>query len=135
MSLRRTLTGLLLAGAVLLFSGSAAARVDKPIEPHAAGWEAHFKIDWEVGERKGRPVLRGYLHNTSPHTILGVQLLVDTLDTAGNVVAQSVSWVGGGVPAFGRVYFDVPAPQPGAQYRVRVYSYDRFESDGQRLRF
>src|SRR2546425_5216295 len=67
---------------------------DKLLEPHMPGWERWFKLDWEAGEWKGHPVVKGYLYNSSPKTI-------------GEVHAPLV---------------DI-APQQPASYRVSVYSY------------
>jgi hypothetical protein len=103
---------------------------EKILEPHMPGWEQFFKIEWEPGEWRGHPVVKGYLYNTSPKTIGDVQLLVDALDAAGGILGQTVSWVAGPIGPFSRQYFvaDAPlvqaAPQQPASYRVRVYSYD-----------
>lgn len=98
------------------------------LEPLAVGWEQFFTIDWEPGDRAGRPVIRGRLVNHSPHAMTGVQLLVDGLDANGHVLGQRVSWVTGGtLSPSTSLYFEVPAPGPHAQYRVRVFAYDRLE--------
>jgi len=85
----------------------------KILEPHDPTWERIFKISWQMDEKKGRPVVEGYIVNASPYTIGQVQLLVDALDEHGNIIAQKVSWL--------------PAPAPAARYQVRVYSFDRIE--------
>ena len=112
---------------------------DKLLEPHMPGWERWFKLDWEAGEWKGHPVVKGYLYNSSPKTIGEVQLLVDALDATGGILAQKVNWVPGSqMEPFSRRYFvaDVPlvdiAPQQPAQYRVRVYSYTELQAPGQK---
>jgi hypothetical protein len=57
------------------------------------------------------------------------RLLVETLDGAGQVTNQRIAYVPGELGGGGRLYFQVPtAPAPA--YRVRVYSYDRMERDG-----
>jgi len=111
---------------------------DKLLEPHQPGWERWFKLDWEAAERKGRPVVQGYLYNASPKTIGEVQLLVDALDANGSILAQKVNWVPGSqMEPFSRRYFvaDAPlvqiAPQTPAQYRVRVYSYSELQAPNQ----
>ena len=118
----------------------AAGTAAKIIEPHMPGWERFFRIEWEPGEWRGRPVVQGYLYNTSPKTIGSVQLLVDALDASGGILGQKVSWVPGSVMApFDRRYFvaDVPlvqiAPQQPASYRVRVYSYSEILGPRDRL--
>jgi hypothetical protein len=56
-----------------------------------------------------------------------VQILVDTLDAAGQVTAQRLAFVPGDLAGGGRLFFQVPAA-PAPAYRVRVFSYDRFEA-------
>ncbi len=97
---------------------------DKLLEPHMPGWERWFKLDWEAGEWKGHPVVKGYLYNSSPKTIGEVQLLVDALDGTGSILAQKVNWVPGSQMEI--------APQAAAQYRVRVYSYTELQAPGQK---
>ena len=67
----------------------------KLIEPHMPGWERWFKLDWETGEYRGHPVVKGYLYNASNKTLLDVQLLVDALDSTGAILSQRVEWVPG----------------------------------------
>jgi len=53
-----------------------------------------------------------------------VRLRVETVDGAGRVIGQSFGWVIGDVPAGGRAWFMVRITTLGADYRVRVESYD-----------
>jgi len=86
---------------VLTLAVVAPAAADmKILEPHDPTWERIFKISWQMDEKKGRPVVEGYIVNASPYTIGQVQLLVDAL------VARAA---------------------PAARYQVRVYSFDRIE--------
>jgi hypothetical protein len=121
-----------LLGVALVLCGliPAAGWSQQIIEPHMPGWEQFFRLDWEPGEWRGHPVVKGYLYNASPKTIGEVQLLVDALDAGGGILAQKVSWAAGSPMApFSRRYFvaDAPlvdiAPQQPASYRVSVYSY------------
>jgi hypothetical protein len=134
---RRLLFAGLLAGLVAACTSTgppAAARGAERLEPLMPGWERFFKLDWEIGERRGRPVVSGYLANDSPYEVTGVRLLVDGLDEAGAIVAQGVSWVPvGRLGPFSRVYFEAPAPGRHPRYQVRVFSYDRIERDGGRF--
>ncbi len=114
---------------VLTLAVVASAAADmKILEPHDPSWERIFKISWQTDEKKGRPVVEGYIVNASPYTIGQVQLLVDALDENGNIIAQKVTWLpSDALEPFGRAYFEVPAPAPAARYQVRVYSFDRIE--------
>ena len=106
----------------------------KTLEPMVVGWEQIFKLEWQVSERRGRPVLSGYVANHSPYQVTHIQLLVDALDASGAIVGQEVSWAGGGgMGPFSRAYFEVPAPrEAAATYRMSVFAFDRVESDSER---
>ena len=132
---RSTLVLVVLAALTLI---PAVGWSQKLIEPHMPGWERWFKLDWETGEHRGHPVVKGYLYNASPKTVSDVQLLVDALDSTGAILSQKVEWVPGSqMEPFSRRYFvaDVPlvaiAPQQPAQYRVRVYSYSEVQAPAQ----
>src|SRR5437016_2594726 len=62
------------------------------LEPLVAGWEDVFKLDWQVSERRGAPVVHGDVVNASPYTVTAVQLLVEALDAGGAIVAQKIVW-------------------------------------------
>lgn len=99
------------------------------VEPHIPGWEQWFRVEWQVAERGGQPVLQGSVRNESPHTMGGILLLVEALDAGGRVVAQRVAWAApGSLAPFGRTWFDVGAPAAAPQYRVRIYSFERLEA-------
>jgi hypothetical protein len=99
------------------------------IQPHMAGWERMFTITWAPGQYRGQPALEGYVTNISPYELTYIRLLIESLDAAGQVTNQRIAWVAGELGGGGRLYFQVPtAPAPA--YRVRVYSYDRLERDG-----
>ena len=100
--------------------GSSAPRY----EPLVRGWEQFFRVTWEPFERRGRPYLGGYIFNDGGFTAMRAQLLVEALDPSGNVVKQTVHWVGSPIPPGARVYFEVPAPQAAPAYRVSVFAFD-----------
>lgn len=107
-------------------------QTDGRMEPLVVGWEQIFKLDWQSGDLRERPMVWGYINNDSPYAVTRIQLLVDALDDAGQVVGQRVGWVTGSMGAFSRRYFELPAPQAAARYRVRVFAFDRLESPGMR---
>jgi hypothetical protein len=98
----------------------------RELQPLMLGWEQHFTVTWDATQRRGRPLVEGYVINRSPYRVGRVRLLVDSLDDAGRVVDQRVSWVPGELGGDSRLYFDVPVT-PAARYRVRVFSYDRVD--------
>jgi hypothetical protein len=129
--LPRLLAGVLL---VLLAAGAGAA-ADQRLTPLVIGWEQFFKIEWEAGERKGRPIVQGYIKNDWGTTAANVRLLVDGLDPSGQIVSQTVGWLGSQLTPGARLYFEVPVAQPAPAYRVSVFAFDFVQTNGHRRRF
>jgi len=101
----------------------------QPLTPHFPGWERYFTVSWEPFERRGQPYLRGYIVNSYGVTATRVQLLVDSLDSSGQIVAQRVEWlVGSNLPGFSTTYFEAPIRQQASRYRVSVFAFDFVES-------
>jgi hypothetical protein len=48
----------------------------------------------------------------------------------GQILAQRIEWLPRVMGPFSRQYFEIPAPGPGAGYRVQVFDYDRVETGG-----
>jgi hypothetical protein len=119
---------LAILGLTLLVVGSGVAAAAE-LQPHMAGWERMFTVSWAPGQYRGQPVVEGYVTNVSPYELWQIRLLVESLDGAGQVTNQTVAWIPGDVGGGGRLFFQVPAA-PASAYRVRVYSYDRLERDG-----
>jgi hypothetical protein len=120
----RIVQGVGLALALLTTAPPRAAA--RELQPLMLGWEQHFTVTWDATQRRGRPLVEGYVINRSPYRVGRVRLLVDSLDDAGRVVDQRVSWVPGELGGDSRLYFDVPVT-PAARYRVRIFSYDRVD--------
>ena len=119
-AVRTLVLGLLL---LLVAPGAAPAQERQPL---MQGWEQYFSATWDAVQRRGRTEVEGYLMNKSSYRIGRVRVLVDSLDNANRVVDQKVAWVAGESAGGDRLYFSVPVT-PAAQYRVRVFSYDRIE--------
>jgi len=92
--------------------------------------DARIRLDWEVGTWRGRPVIQGYVYNDYLRAAYNVQLLVETLDASGTVIARGVGFVRGVVPFNDRAYFEVPLKMPGASYRVSVTAFDWKDTGG-----
>ena len=118
-----------LASFTLLALTIAIPGAEAELKPHMAGWERYFTVTWETVQSKGKPVLQGYVVNTSSYDVHSVRILVDTLNAAGETTSQRVAWVPGEMMGATRLFFEVPV-QPAPTYRVRVFSYDRLEFDG-----
>lgn len=119
---------MLLIAALLGILAAGAEAPAQPLTPHSPTWERHFTVSWETFGRGGRPYLRGYIVSHYGAVATRVQLLVDSLDPSGQIIAQHVEWLGGTVPGFSRTYFEVPVRQPASSYQVRVFAFDFFQA-------
>ena len=115
-----------LAIGLLLVSATPTVVPARELRPIMLGWEQHFTVTWEAAQRRGRPEVTGYVNNRSPHRVGNLRVLVDSLDDAGRIVDQRVSWVLGELGGDSRLSFEV-AVTPAARYRVSVFSYDRID--------
>jgi len=115
-----------LALGLALLLGAPSVVPARELQPLMNGWEQHFSVTWDTIQRQGRVEVEGYVINRSPYCVSRVRVLVDSLDDAGRIADQKVSWVPGELSGDSRLYFDVSVA-PAAQYRVRLFSYDRIE--------
>ena len=101
------------------------AKKSQFLTPHFPAWERYFTVSWEPFDRRGEPYLSGYIVSRYGLTASRVQLLIDSLDSSGQIIAQRVEWLGGGnLPGFSRTYFEVPIRQQAPSSRVRVFAFD-----------
>jgi hypothetical protein len=105
-------------------SASSGAGAQGPPSYGTYGADSYFKVEWQPDERRGRPVVSGYVTNQFGLPTRNVRLLVDALDAAGNVTARQIGYVNGYVTPGSRVYFEVPVPAKASAYRVSVLSFD-----------
>ena len=92
--------------------------------------ESWFKLDWSVEPEAGdRRKIDGHVENVSGWGATDVQLLVQSLDAAGNLVAQRREWLGGSLPSGSRTFFAIRHLAAADRYRVSVWSYRTFRSD------
>jgi hypothetical protein len=124
---RRVLAVLVLVTSIIL--AAAAVKATAEIQPHMAGWEQIFALEYAPGQYKGKPAIEGTVTNISPYDLTNIRLLVDTLDAGGQIKDQKVAWLPGELRGGGRLFFSVPTT-PAPAYRVRVYTYDRIEAAG-----
>ena len=88
------------------------------------GVESYFKLEWQADERRGKPIVNGYVTNQWGISVNNVRMRVDALDGAGDVTATYIGYVFGDVTPGTRAYFEVPVPQKAPNYRVSVLSFD-----------
>ncbi|MGH7388718.1 MAG: hypothetical protein ACREM3_04585 [Candidatus Rokuibacteriota bacterium] len=101
------------------------------LHPLIAGWEQYFKVEWQAGDRSGKPVVYGKVFNDFGMPAANVRLLVEGLDGGGAVTSQRVEWLGGGILEPGmRAYFEVPSPGAAPSYRVSVFAFDWVQMGG-----
>jgi hypothetical protein len=96
------------------------------------GWERYFRLDWTAEPKPSGQEIAGYIYNTYGSPAVNVQVLAQGLDPAGNVVAQKLEWVSGGVPPLNRSYFRVAGLPPANAYRVSVWAFDWVQGTDER---
>ncbi len=120
--------GVVLALFVVLAAGPAGVAAPDSFdtqEPLIVGADRFFRLEWQPSrDRKGRPILEGYVFNDWGLTAERVTLLVEALDASGARVASSIAPVAGTVPPGNRAYFRAKMPPGGTTYRVRVYAFN-----------
>jgi len=126
----RTLGGVVLLGLALAGCAGRGAGVmpSATVTTAIQGWEHYFRLDWAPTEKPTGQEIDGYIYNSYGAAASNVQILAQTLDKSGNLVAQRIAWVPGTVPALNRAYFRVPGLPTGDQYRVTVWGFDFVES-------
>jgi hypothetical protein len=105
-------------------SASTGAAVPSAPSYGVYGAESYFKLEWQGDERRGRPIVSGYVTNQFGLGMRNVRLRVEALDAAGGVTASYIGYVNGYVNPGARVYFEVPVPAKAPNYRVTVLSFD-----------
>src|SRR5262245_45928167 len=108
------------AMAVMLGGPAVAAPVRSP-----SGIDRNLSLEWEVGQSRRRgTVVSGFVLNSADWVAADVQVLVETLDAAGQPVASAVGFVFGVIQPRGRSSFEVPVRVEGPSYRVTVTSFN-----------
>jgi hypothetical protein len=98
------------------------------LTPLVVGWERFFIVTSETVQRGGGTRVIGYVGNEAGFKATRVRILIDGLDAQGQIVGQTIWWIGSPGPGpSGRVFFDAPAPA-GSRHRVSVFAYDWAQS-------
>lgn len=93
------------------------------------GWERWLRLDWTMQSRSTGQEISGYVHSHHGAPIYDVRLLAQSLDGAGNVLAQKLTWVHGILPGHQRTYFRIDAMPAAERYRVTVWAFSTIESN------
>jgi hypothetical protein len=97
---------------------------DPSITTLMAGWQQKFDLDWQVKpEPGGTQRIQGYLTSRYGRSAEPVRVLVQALDGSGAGVGHRIAWVPGGVPGFGRSYFEVRHLPSADHFLVSVWDY------------
>jgi hypothetical protein len=94
------------------------------------GVDRYFSLEWQGDERRGKPIVSGYVTNVWGIGASSVRLRVEALDGSGGVSATSIGYVFGDLTPGMRAYFEVPVPRKAASYRVSVLSFDPVQCRG-----
>ena len=109
---------MILIAPLLLVSAVAARPVYSP-----ESLARYFRLDWQVVPSSAGPTVEGYVYNQTDMLAIRMQLNIDELDAAGNLVGHTETWVLGEVPPGSRSFFSARVHQ-AASYRVAVQSFN-----------
>ena len=120
--------------ALVLLAAAGTSLAATQLYPLVGGWEQFFKLEWQTGDRGGKPVVYGKIPNDWGMPAANMRLLVDGLDSSGAVVTQRVEWLGSMLQPGMRAQFEIRMPQAAPSYRVSVFAFDWVQASGGELR-
>lgn len=88
----------------------------------AESLERWFGLEWTVRPGPAGAMLEGYVSNKTDMEAERMQVSIEHLDSSGQVVGETTTWVLGNLPARNRSFFQAHVP-PAASYRVVVLSF------------
>jgi hypothetical protein len=104
-----------------------ASLVDAASTPAQIGraLDTGLRLEWTAEPTKrGGTQLSGYLYNDRDQWAASPRLLIETLDSAGQVIASTLFSAVSDVPPRSRSYFNAPVPSGAASYRMSVRYVD-----------
>jgi hypothetical protein len=109
---------LLLGLLVLIWPTSAGSQV------HVSSEERFFRIEWQIDAAEAaRPAIVGFVSNQYRYPVQRLQVLVQVVDEAGQVIHETPGMVGD-VPPGGRGGFRLELPDVGARLVVTVQAFE-----------
>jgi len=115
----------IVAGSLLLIACvSAPVSSAALLQPLTVGWEQYFRLDWAAGTHGGRPAVFGHIYNNWGFAATNVRLLVDGLNERGEIVSQTVGWLGTQLTPGTTAPFEVVVKGSATSYRVSVFAFD-----------
>lgn len=110
-----------LAVTIAVLLGGASAASAQTYAPESL--DRYFRLEWQATRGAKGPAIEGYVYNQGAQNAERMLLVIERLDSGGNVAGRSTVWVLGMVPMGNRAYFRAAVPE-AASYRVRVLSFD-----------
>lgn len=126
-------------GAMLIQGCAGGVAESPPAQPTGAasvasagiyGTDSFFSVEWSPDERRGKPMVSGYVTNQYGMAMRNVRMRVDALDAAGQVTGTYIGFVNGYLTPGSRVYFEVPVAAKAPSYRVSVLSWEAIQGFG-----
>ena len=99
---------------------AAAPAVAETLTPVTLGGEEFFTLTWQPAPGG----IHGHIANNGGFPATNVRLLVDSLDSNGNVIAQTLGHVNWQVAAGQTAIFDVTVPGQATNFKVSVFQFD-----------
>ena len=111
---------------LLVAATSAIAQGAALLAPLVVDGERYFTLEWQTADTE----VWGRIRNEWGFTARRVRLLVDSLDAAGAVTAQTLSYLPFDLPPGTGSYFAAHVPAGAASYRVSVFQWEWVQSGG-----
>jgi len=118
------LTGACASPGTMQSASAPAAGTQSALSYGTYGTDSYFKLEWQPDERRGKPIVSGYVTNQWGYAVRNLRLRVEALDPAGGVTASYIGFVTGSVTPGSHVYFEVPVSEKAPKYRVTPLSWD-----------
>jgi hypothetical protein len=115
---------------VLLVAAVTVAQGAALLSPLVVDGERYFRLEWQAADTNGRPTVQGRIRNEYGFTAHKVRVLIDSLDAAGAVTAQTIAYVPFDITPGTGAYFEARVPARAASYRVAVFQWDWSQAGG-----
>jgi hypothetical protein len=126
--------GKTLALATFLVIAPAALAGAAVLTPLVVDGERYFVVDWQPADTQRGPEIHGVIRNEWGFAARRVRLLVDSLDAAGAVTAQTLVYIPIDLTPGTRAYFETRVPARAAGYRVSVFQWEWIQAGGDTVR-
>lgn len=115
---------------VLVAAAFTVAQGAAMLTPLVVDGERYFRLEWQAADTGGQPTVWGRVRNEYGFTARKVRLLIDSLDPAGAVTAQTIAYVPFDVTPGTGGYFEARVPARAASYRITVFQWEWVQAGG-----